>query len=561
MALTTLAYLPVLDNGFIWDDDDYVTDNPTLSSLAGLGRIWFEHGATIQYYPLTFSTFWIEHQLWGLAPLGYHAVNLVFHLATAFVLWRIFAGWWSVRAAWLVAALFALHPLHVESVAWVTERKNVLSGVLYLASADLYLRGSGLLDAARRAAPRYWYAFSLVLFAAALLSKTVAVTLPPALLLVTWWRRGVIGRDDIVRVLPYFGLSLALGLVTVFTESTHVRGAGFDFSLSPLQRLAVAGSALWFYAGKLAWPHPLIFLYPRWSIDDPTTLHLLLSLPVAALLVIAALFLLRGRIGRGPLCAVLFFAGSLVPALGFFDVYLMRFSFVADHFCYLASIGLLALGVGAVGAIPMPPPARIALASAVLAIFSVLTWSRTHVYANAETLWRDTVAQNPTAWIAHNNLAVILMERGEVDAAEAELQETLRLKPDLDDAHNNLGTIARQRGDLAGATEHFAEAVRITPTFAAALVNLASALQAQGRLTEAIPRYREALASGQRDRRIRGSLAVIHANLAIALDATGDVPGALPHYREALRLDPNLAIVRDRLVVLQQAGVAGTAAD
>ncbi len=550
VVLTTFAYVPALRSGFIWDDDAYVTENAALTSFAGLGRIWLEPGASPQYYPLTFTSLWVDYQLWGEQPFGYHAVNLALHLGSAFLLWRIFSAWWNPRTGWILAALFALHPLHVESVAWVTERKNVLSGFLYLASALVYLRGTGLIDAHARRPWRFWYAASLLLFVGALLSKTVTASLPAALLLATWWRSGRVGRDDLVRLIPFFVLGLGLGLVTVTVERVHVSGAGFDWTLTPIQRLLVAGSAVWFYALKLVWPHPLIFIYPRWNVDQPDAL--LYLAPFAAIAVVVVLFFLRERLGRGPICAVLFFGGTLFPALGFFDVYPMRFSFVADHFCYLASIGILALAVGgAAAASALAAPLSIALVAIALTLYSLLTWNRAHVYADTEVLWRDTIVANPSAWIARNNLATILMGRGEFDAAEVELGEALRLKPDLDDAHNNLGVIARQKGDLGRATAHFREAVRITPTFGAALANLASALQAQGRMEEAVPLFRAALATRHRDSRVEGARAAIHASIGIALESLDRRAEALHEYREAFRLDPSLQGIRDRLHALE----------
>jgi hypothetical protein len=191
VALTLIAYYPAIRGGFIWDDDRYVTDNALLRSVDGLGKIWFKPGATIQYYPLVFTTFWIERHLWGLAPAGYHVVNVVLHAASAFLVYLIMRGL-AVRGAVVVALLFALHPVHVESVAWITERKNVLSGLFYLAAAFVYLRANGWLTSAdARPSPRA-YAATLALFACALLSKTVTATLPAALLLVIWRFRPVL---------------------------------------------------------------------------------------------------------------------------------------------------------------------------------------------------------------------------------------------------------------------------------------------------------------------------------------------------------------------------------
>ncbi len=248
-----------MHGGFIWDDDDYVQDNPTLRSLAGLGQIWFQPGATRQYYPLVHTTYWLEYRLWGLDPTGYHVVNVILHALSAVVVWRILSRL-QVPGAWAAAALFALHPVHVESVAWITERKNALSGAFYLSAAWAYLR----YEAARR--PR-WYGAALVLFAAALLSKTVTCTLPAALLLVLWWKGQTPMRRPAVALGPFFVLAVAMSAVTVWMERHSVGAWGPEWDLSLVERGLIAGRALWFYAAKLLVPLDLAFIYLRWAID------------------------------------------------------------------------------------------------------------------------------------------------------------------------------------------------------------------------------------------------------------------------------------------------------
>lgn len=560
-ALTFAAYLPAIGGGFVWDDDTFVTHNPTLRSLAGLRAIWFEPGAVQQYYPVTFTSLWVEHHVFGDHAFGYHLLNVALHVGSAVVLWRMLLGL-QVAGAWLIAAIFALHPLHVESVAWIVERKNVLSGLLYLLSLFAYLRFAGLIPAspaqgrsaaADRRDERRWYALSLLLFAAALLSKTVACSLPAALVVILWWRRGRIEVRDLVRLLPFFVLGVLLSAMTVWVEREHVGATGAEWTLSIAERVLVAGRALWFYAAKLVWPYPMVFIYPRWQLDPGDGWQYLYPLTAAAVIVV--LFVLRGRMGRGPLCGVLLFVGTLVPALGFFDVYAFRFSYVADHFCYLASIGLIAVGVGAVAHVArLPQRAAQAVASAILAGFAILVWQRGYAYASAEALWRDTTWRNPSAWIAYNNLGAVLLEQGRVSDAAAQFEAALRIKADLDDAHNNLGTVALMQGRRAEAVQHFSEAVRINPHFAAAQINLATVLLGEGRVDEAIARYREALAAKTQDVRVKQSLPAVHANLGMALESKGDVAGAVSQYREALRLDPGLEAVQQRLAALRQKG-------
>ena len=346
LVLMITAYAPALRGGYIWDDDDYVTRNETLLSADGLWRIWSDPSATPQYYPLVHTSFWIEQHLWGLNPAAYHWTNVLLHALNAVLAWLVLRRL-SVPGAWLAAAIFALHPVHVESVAWITERKNVLSGAFGLGALlrlAAVCRGSeGIARRARRKS--MYYAIALLLFVGALLSKTVVCTLPAVMVLLIWWKRGRVKWTDLWPLVPMFVLGIGLGLVTAWLEKHHAGATGADWQLSWLQRCLIAGRAPWFYAGKLLWPQTLVFIYPRWEVTPPRAWQY--AFPAAFLIAIATLWALRGRIGRGPLVAVLCFAGTLFPALGFFDIYPMRYSFVADHFQYLASIALLALAAAA----------------------------------------------------------------------------------------------------------------------------------------------------------------------------------------------------------------------
>ncbi len=507
LLLVLVAYIPALRAGFIWDDDSYVTENETLRSLEGLKRIWFEPRATPQYYPLVHTTFWIEYHLWGLRPFGYHLINVLLHALNACLFWLILRQL-HVPGAPVAALLFALHPVHVESVAWVTERKNLLSGAFYLAAALAYLRTER----------RRWLLVG-GLFLGALLSKTVTATLPAALALIEWWKKGrVSGRE----LLPLFTLGAGMGLLTAWIEKHHV-GATLD--LSAIERILVAGRALWFYASKLILPVQLSFIYPRWNIDAAALWQF--AFPVGAVGVIAVLWFLRRRWGRGPLVAVLFFAGTLFPALGFVDVYPFRFSFVADHFQYLASLGLLALAAGtrhrAAGMIGL----------AVAVFFGILTWSQARDYKDQPTLWRATIAVNPACWMAHLNLGQLLAEEGRTTEAMTHFQETLRLKPEYDEGHNNLGITLERQGRAEEAAEQYRAALRIDPDNVNARMNLANLLTTRGEGEPAIHHYREVI-------RRRPDLAAAHLNLGMLLARKGARPEAIEHFRAALRSDPTL---------------------
>jgi hypothetical protein len=355
LAVVIAAHFPASRNAFIWDDDSYLTGNALVQAPDGLGKIWFEPSASPQYYPLVFSTFWLEHRLWGLNPSGYHWVNILLHAGATVLLWVALLRL-SVPGAWLAALLFGIHPVHVESVAWIAERKNVLSGFLYLGAFLACLRvfrldGRSGANAGEEF-DRRAYASALVLFAGALLSKTVTATLPLAVAIVYWWKRGRFdGPKFWKRLAPFLLLGAVAGGTTAWLEVIHVGARGADWSLSAMDRILVAGRAVWFYAGKIVWPADLMFVYPRWRIDSGNPLQYIPPLGAAALVLL--LWRWKDRLGRGPLAAACYFGVTLAPALGFLNVYPMRYSFVADHFQYLASIGVLTL----VAAPPSPPSA------------------------------------------------------------------------------------------------------------------------------------------------------------------------------------------------------------
>ena len=574
-AATLAAYWPALSAGYIWDDDLYLTNNPTLTNLAGLGRIWFQPGALVQYYPLVFTSFWFEYHLWGLHPFGYHAVNIALHALNAVLVWRILKRL-VVPGAWLAAAVFALHPVHVESVAWVTERKNVLSAALYLAALLVYLRFAA---PAREAAspktaarlPRWrFYLAAMGLYAGALLSKTVTCSLPAVLLLLLWWKRGRVRWGDTLRLLPFFAAGLAMALLTASIEQRHVvLQGGEEWTLSFPERLLVAGRALWFYAGKLLWPHPLIFNYPRWTLDAESPAQWLF--PTAALAVIGLLWAARRRIGRTPLMAALCFGGTLMPALGFFNVFPFRYAFVADHFQYLASIGLIALAAATAskGLERLAAGVRTVaggLTVIMLVALALLTWRQSRVYQDEETLWRDTLAKHPASWMAHNNLGTLLIGQRKFEEATLHFEETLRLKPGYVEALSNLGLVDYKQGRLEEAGTKFSEALARHPNFAVAHANLGTVFNQQGRLDEAVAQYTEALRlnaylvdarnnlgvvfgkQGRLDEAIaqfretlrqRPDYAEGHYNLGFALERQGQITEAAAHYREALRLKPD----------------------
>jgi protein O-mannosyl-transferase len=531
LAATLLAHAPALTGIFLWDDDAHVT-KPALRSLHGLWRIWFEAGATQQYYPLLHSAFWVEHRLWGDSVLCYHLLNVALHATAAWLL-VLFLRRLSFAAPLLAGLMFALHPVCVESVAWISEQKNTLSAVLYLGSALVYLN----FDRTRR---RDLYSWALGLFVLALLTKTVTATLPAALLLVFWWRRGRIEwRSDVLPLVPWFAVGAASGLFTAWMEAKFIGAEGADFSFSALQRVFLAARAVIFYLREMIWPGNLMFIYPRWQIQTGTVDNYLCLLLVLAL---GGALLVLARHVRGPLAGFLYFVGTLAPALGFVNVYPFLFSFVADHFAYLAGIGIIlpaASGVSwAAGKLSPGNGARALLMLLLPAVLGVLTWRQSRIYSDPVTLYRSTLERNPSAWLMHFNLAVALgMGPEHVKEAISEYEATVRLKPDHWRAHNNLASaLLRTPGNSSAAVAEFEEALRYNPNYAEAHNNLGVALeQVPGHIAEAERHLRAAT-------RILPDYDSAHSNLGVLLLGNPDtVDEALGEFDAAIRIAPGVA--------------------
>jgi len=532
VAAALAAYWPALRGGFIWDDNAHVTA-AALRSFHGLWRIWTDLGATQQYYPLLHSAFWLEHRLWGDAVLGYHLVNLAQHALAACLVVAIVRRL-ALPGAWLAGLIFALHPVCVEAVAWISEQKSTLSAVFYFSSVFIYLG----FDCTRR---RSAYRWALALFICALLTKTVTATLPAALLVIFWWKRGRLDlRRDVRPLLPWFAIGAAAGLFTAWVERTYIGAQGADFAITPLQRFLIAGRALWFYAAKLFWPVNLIFTYPRWHIDPAVWWQWLFPAGVLAALAIAAR-------RRAWLAALLFFVGTLFPVLGSLNVYPFRFSWVADHFQYLASLGIIvplswALTTWARRIAPSKA-ATVAVPAVLVLILAVLTWRQAGMYGDTETLYRTTIARNPQSWMAHNNLGVALAKMdGRMPEAIAEYQAALRIKPDYAEPHNNLATIYSRQGSMLQAIAEAEEALRLKPDYPEALVNLGSFVAPMpGRLPEAIADYQAAL-------RLKPNHAEAHNDLGLALlELPGRLPDAVAELEAAVRLGPDNAQMHDNL--------------
>ncbi len=523
--LTFITYAPALRCGFIWDDDDHFAGNPAMNSVHGLVQIWSSL-AVSRYYPLTLTTFWVERHLWGLHPRPYHAVNIALQAANAVLLWTLLRRL-RVTGAWFAAALWAVHPISVESVAWATELKNIQSGFFFFLSVLCFLR----FETYKKRASYVW---AVVFGAAAMLSKPSTVVLPLVLLLCTWWQRGRWQRSDFVRVTPFFGLALAISAMTVVEQQRWVQRAGaVNWRLAPAGRLILAGKTAWFYAAHMLWPANLMFIYPRWAISIGSAMS---WLPLASLIAIGAgLWTCRRQPwARAALFAMGFFVVVLLPVMGFFNVYFFRYSFVADHFQYLAGIGIVALVVAAAGRLLRQRGPQLVLGAVATAILIVLSWQHCAAFQDEGALWRDTLAKNPACWMAHDNLAKLLIVQGNLPNARDHCEEALRLNPDDIDAYNNLGVISERLGNAPEAVQQFERALQIDPNYAQTHDNLGLTLVQLGKLPEAIQQYQQALRS-------QPDFAPAHCDLGNALLQQGKLPEAIEQLEQAVRIWPEYA--------------------
>jgi Tfp pilus assembly protein PilF len=567
-AAVVLAYQPAWSAGFVWDDDSLLRSNPCIIGPLGLKQIWTTPAADI--CPLTLTTLWGEHALWGLRPLPYHLVNIFLHGGCAVALWRVLRGL-RVPGAWLGAALWALHPVQVETVAWVSEMKNTESGLFFLLSILWFVRGL-------RAGGGRDYALSLIFAALAMAAKSSTVVLPVVLALCAWWVEGRWQWRNLGRIAPFVFMSVAAAALSMWTQTLQ-QAASPDPQAPPSgpERLVTAGHAVWFYLGKLLWPHPLMTVYPRWeSGAGPWSAYLPLLGMLAMLFV---LWLYRASWARPWFFSFAYFLAALLPVLGLVDNYIFRFAPVFDHLQYLASMGPLALaGAGMIRWAGRMVPGRQLLipilGAAVLMIFGLVSWQRAWVFQSEETLWTDARAKNPASWLANNNLGHVWLRHGRLDEAMGLFERALEINPAYGEAHNNVGIALSQKGELDAAIVQYRKALEIDPDFARARNNLGWALLQKGQVNDAVdqlqraleinPYYAEAhnnlgsalLQQGQVDPAIaefytalglNSNSAEAHNNLGVALFQKEEADAAIAQFEEALRLNPNFGNAKANL--------------
>ena len=537
-ATTFIAYWPSLHGGLVWDDIAHIT-RPELQSLRGLGRIWFEVGATQQYYPLLHSAFWVEHRLWGDNTFWYHVLNVALHATDACVFALILSEL-SVSGAWIGAFIFALHPVSVESVAWISEQKNTLSALFYLSAMLLYLRRDEHNQKGGYPLTRAYF-ISLACFAAAILTKSVTATLPAALLVILWWKRGSLSWNrDVLPLVPWFAIGMGGGLVTAWVERRFLGAVGNGFAFSAVQRSLIAGRAVWFYLSKLLWPHDLMFIYPRWDVRESIWWQYLF--PAGVIVLFVAAWLIRSK-SRTPLAAALFFVGSLFPALGFVNVYPFIFSFVADHFQYLAGLGIIALAAAF-----CQGRRRTAFAIVAVGVLGTLTWLNSANYRDAEILYRTTILRNRNCWMCYNNLGIIFLHEGRMPEAMQQFEQAVRIRPDSADALGNLGNVLISLGRPREAMPYLQKAFQSTSDYGEAKLRFGAALLEMNRVDEAIDDIKEGT-------RLKPNRAAAHSLLASAWRRSGQLAAAKAEFQEAIRLEPESApLYRELAETLEDLG-------
>lgn len=560
ILLVVIAYLPMFKGGFIWDDIDNVINNPHLRSLGGLKIIWLTRGAGQQYYPLAFTNYWIDYHLWGLNPFGYHAENILLHALAALLLWRVLALL-KVPGAWLGAALFALHQVCVESVSWVTERRNMLSAVFILASVwaamKFWLPGLAVQPVATSPemvgeksdaflGPYFYYVLALGFYVCALWSKTGAVGAPVIILLLVWWKRGNLSWRSLRLFSPFLMAGVMMALITIHIER-RIGGSEAGWSLSFLQRCFLATRVVWFYLGKLIWPHPLMVIYPRGTAETGW----LAGCAILGVTAMSLWLLWRNRNGWGRpvLAAAGCFAVMLFPLMGFFNTSFFRFSFVSDHFQYPACMAPLALaGAGIWLATRHSTVISRGVFVVLAGLLGILAWRQQGVYLTNETLWQAAARDNPDAWVAQNNVGLMLANENKLDEAMKHLDEALRVKPDYPDALNNEGVVFVRKGDIDRAIQRYAAAAKIDPNYVPAQYNLGDALVKKGGFAEAAVHFVKCRELVPGDYRVEWGL-------ARALAGEGNLDEAVGHFNQALALNPNfVAAYKEKGLALVQKG-------
>lgn len=531
-VLAAVSYYPASLAQFVWDDYAFTTALP-VQNLSGIWQIWFQPTTLVHeghYWPIVYTTFWLQHKLWGYSTVAYHVANIVFHIFTSLLLWRLM---WrlEISGAWLIAAIFAIHPVHVEPVAWVIGRKDVLAGLFTIACLLTYLR----FGQSRRLAH---YLFALCLYVLSMFCKTTVVTLPVVILIMLWWKNSNLTRHDIFRITPFL---LVGGVVTIANWLSYSSREVLNFSYTLIEISLFAAQSLWFYATKVLWPTNLAIVYQHWEVGTGNLVAW--ACLISSITMAVALWTYRNRIGRGPFALLAFFVVTLSPTLGFIDYGYMQFSFVADRYQYIASAGVIIAAVGIAVHIGAKLPgilrtvATWVLPTIILSIFASLTWAQSSVYENRRSFFEYIVAHNPTARNAQYNLGNAYYSFQQNDKALEAYLLAIEQRPSYQPAHIGAGFINLEQGDLKEAEKYYGNALRLDPKNVEALEHFGQLELIKGSPLEAMKYFRHIL-------RVNPSFAKAYYGIGVALTHLNRYQEALQYIDQALALNPNLEDVQ-----------------
>lgn len=541
--ITLLIYIPAMSAAYIWDDDQEVHANVALRDFHGLVQAWKgAPGTGADYLPLKTTMLWVEYQIWGAKPEGYHVMNIVVHAIAALLL-IVALKQLRIPGAWLAGLLFAIHPVHVESVAWVSERKNTLSLVFYLLTFIAYFK----FDRTKNWA---YYGWALAAFVAAGLCKSHVVVLPAALVLCNWWQRRGFTKEDLLRSIPFFVLSGFFAWLTIHFQFQRAIGGEVIENFGGWgSRIAMAGMSTWWYLYKALCPDHLITIYPIWPIIPPQAYQFLFG--IALLVVLAVLWFYRNSWARPYFFAFAYFVATLVPVMGFIKMSYMRVTLVADHFQYLSDISIIALVSAGIALLyqRLGQWGRYSLVGVVAVLvmtFSGYSWNRAGTFQCEETLWLDTLSKNENTWQAHNHMGAIYYSRQDFSRARHHFYRGVQLRPGNCEVQNNMGLVLMAMGELDSALEYYKRAVEIKPDDASIRTNYGNGLAMAKKFSEAVVQYREAVKYPSPNK------PAIYFQLGNILFQVSRFREAVDAYEEALKLAPQFKEARNNLEAAQR---------